>query len=158
MSNTLRTLSVFVGTSRAPAPILALPCDSSAKAKRLELASAASSSHFTPRPWIRKLHRWSTIASTSNMNGAYTVPKALRIHYQQIGPLELAQGLGFAPAIPFVAGHSRVAVILVVRPALVEAAAGRLAPRVARVEIVTRENRDILPRRLGEEILAALPR
>jgi nucleoside-triphosphatase THEP1 len=79
------------------------------------------------------------------------------VFLDEIGPLELAQGLGFAPAIPFIAGHPRVAVILVVRPALVEAAAGQLAPRVARVEIVTRENRDLLPRRLGEEILPRLP-
>ena len=78
------------------------------------------------------------------------------VFLDEIGPLELAQGLGFAPAIPLVARHPRVAVILVVRPALVEAAAGQLAPRVGRVEIVTRENRDLLPRRLGEEILAAL--
>jgi len=80
------------------------------------------------------------------------------VFLDEIGPLELAQGLGFAPTIPLVARHPRVAVILAVRPALVEAAAGRLAPRVARVEIVTRENRDLLPRRLGEEILAALRR
>ncbi len=80
------------------------------------------------------------------------------VFLDEIGPLELVQGLGFAPAIPLVADYPRPAVILVVRPALVEAAARQLTPRVARVEIVTRENRDLLPRRLGEEILAALPR
>jgi nucleoside-triphosphatase THEP1 len=80
------------------------------------------------------------------------------VFLDEIGPLELGQGLGFAPAIPLVATHPRAAVILTLRPALVAAAARRLAPRVARVEIVTQETRDGLPRRLGEEVLAALPR
>jgi nucleoside-triphosphatase THEP1 len=80
------------------------------------------------------------------------------VFLDEIGPLELVQGLGFAPAIPLVAAHPRAAVILTLRPTLVVAAASRLAPRVARVEIVTQETRDVLPRRLGEEILAALPR
>lgn len=77
------------------------------------------------------------------------------VFLDEIGPLELTQGLGFAPVIPLVAEHPRAAVILAVRPALVEAVAGRLTPRIARVETVTRRNRDLLPRRLGEEILAA---
>jgi nucleoside-triphosphatase THEP1 len=79
------------------------------------------------------------------------------VFLDEIGPLELAQGLGFASAIPLVARHPRVAVILTVRPTLVEVAAEQLAPRIAHVEIVTRENRDLLPRRLGEEFLGAIP-
>jgi nucleoside-triphosphatase THEP1 len=78
------------------------------------------------------------------------------VFLDEIGPLELAQGLGFAPAIPLIADHPRAAVIVVLRPTLVEAAARQFAPRIARVEVVTRENRDLLPRSLGEGILAAL--
>lgn len=80
------------------------------------------------------------------------------VFLDEIGPLELAQGLGFAPAIPLAAAHPRAAVILTLRPTLVAAATSRLAPRIARVEIVTQETRDVLPQLLGEEILAALPR
>lgn len=76
----------------------------------------------------------------------------------EIGPLELRSGLGFAPVIPLIAAHPRTAVAVVVRPGLVDLAARRCALRIAGVETVTRENRDVLPLRLMEEILAALPR
>jgi nucleoside-triphosphatase len=77
------------------------------------------------------------------------------VFLDELGPLELERGLGLAPTIPLATMHPRAAVILVVRPALVQAAVRQLAPRLSRVENVTRENRDLLPRRLAAELLAS---
>jgi nucleoside-triphosphatase THEP1 len=79
------------------------------------------------------------------------------VFLDEIGPLELEQGLGFAPAIPLIAAHPRTAVLLVVRPALVEVAARQIARRIDRIEIVSRENRDVLAGGLDKELFAAPP-
>jgi nucleoside-triphosphatase THEP1 len=77
------------------------------------------------------------------------------VFVDEIGPLELVQGLGFAPVIPLVAEQSRTPVIVVVRPALVDTAVQSLVPRIARLETVTLGNRDLLPQLLGGAIPSA---
>ncbi len=75
----------------------------------------------------------------------------------EIGPLELTFGLGFAPLIPQIARHPRSAVVAVVRPSLVEALAERCAPRTSRVFEVTHANRDLLPPVLCAELRPTPP-
>ena len=75
----------------------------------------------------------------------------------EIGPLELTQGLGFAPLIPLIAQHPRSAVVVVARPSLVDALRWRCAARVSRVETVTCANRDSLPPLLWAQLWATSP-
>lgn len=70
----------------------------------------------------------------------------------EIGPLELEQGLGYRPALDVLGSAVCAAVVLIVRPGLVGALEERLRPLQARVVSLTRCNRDAMPARLLREV------
>jgi nucleoside-triphosphatase THEP1 len=70
----------------------------------------------------------------------------------EIGPLELVQGGGFAPVLHQLPLHGPGHILLVVRPALLQELRRRLCSAVTTVFTVTRDNRDNLPHRIMREL------
>jgi nucleoside-triphosphatase THEP1 len=70
----------------------------------------------------------------------------------EIGPLELVQGSGFAPVLDQLPLHGPGHTLLVVRPALLQELRRRLCSAVTTVFTVTRDNRDNLPHRIMREL------
>jgi len=73
----------------------------------------------------------------------------------EIGPLELMQGVGLVAALPALLAHPEVPALVVVRSELVEEAVRRLAARSPFVSTVTSENRDAMPARLEHTLWPA---
>jgi len=70
----------------------------------------------------------------------------------EIGPLELEQGEGFAPVLDLLPPGMPTHTLIVVRPELLDALRLRLRSTSPAVFNVTRENRDALPRQIIEEL------
>ncbi len=70
----------------------------------------------------------------------------------EVGPLELAAGEGFLPALKMLLGREKAGLV-VVRPALLEQVGAMAAGRAALVYEVTPENRDGLPAELVGRLL-----
>jgi len=70
----------------------------------------------------------------------------------EIGPLELEQGEGFAPVLDLLPPGMPTHILIVVRPELLDALRLRLRSTSPTVFNVTRENRDALPRQIIEEL------
>lgn len=73
----------------------------------------------------------------------------------EIGPLELLQGKGFAPVLDHLLGASARAVILLVRVELTENLVARLGPAEPQVIPLTLRNRDQVPSRLLGDVWPA---
>ncbi len=92
--------------------------------------------------------------------GIRLVEEALRagddlVIIDEIGPLELLRGEGFAPLLTILGDFPGAAVLIVVRPELVEALRERLAGLGHTSTIlvgVTEDNRDELPRQLARRL------
>lgn len=67
----------------------------------------------------------------------------------EVGPLELAQGVGLLPALKILLGSGKAALI-VVRPALLEQAQAMAAGRTVQVCEVTAAEREALPGRIAQ--------
>jgi nucleoside-triphosphatase THEP1 len=63
----------------------------------------------------------------------------------ELGPLELARGAGWAAALTVLQRPDYQAALVVVRPELIEAVQRRLPPHTTTIVAVTVENRDRLP-------------
>jgi nucleoside-triphosphatase THEP1 len=72
----------------------------------------------------------------------------------EIGPLELEQGNGFAPVLDQLPLHGPGHILLVVRPALLQELRRRLSSADVTIFTVTRGNRDNLPHRMMRELWA----
>jgi len=81
-------------------------------------------------------------AFETGLNWCRRVPAGDLLIVDEIGPLELAQGLGWAPVLPLVRAHAGP-VIAVVRPSLVEAFASAMGERVTTRIDVTPDSRDM---------------
>ena len=77
-----------------------------------------------------------------------TVPQHALFVVDEIGPLELDQGLGWAPIVPRLAAHQGPALVAV-RPALADALLAALSPRPAFRVDITPETRDAAAAAVG---------
>jgi nucleoside-triphosphatase THEP1 len=72
----------------------------------------------------------------------------------EIGPLELEQGKGLAPILSDLSARMPPALLLVIRPELIDQLQARLPDMTFRTFTVTHENRQAIPQAIIEELFA----